>query len=392
MKKKRKENVVVTLAEHEHIVDNDDEERGDNSDDDEQSPQREGANSSPFMSPKKDPFHDLIKAIFVGERLREDTHVTTQSSRPFCAHARSLGRKQTFYFPEMSELKGRYWCWTLNNPTTEETVHLSEFDGKYVCWGDEVGESGTPHLQGYVEYENPVSMSRVKDDIGKRSHIERRKGTQQQAVDYTKKDGVWTQIGEPCSGQGHRSDLDSIALAVKRGDSLTSIADSFGASWIKYNKGIQSLAMMKKPEAWRDVKVIVMWGATGTGKTRTAMEAGDIYKLNQNTNGTLWFDGYDGEKNLLLDDFYGWIKFGELLTILDGYPYRCQIKGGSAWARWTTVYITSNKSPNEWYNRDISALRRRITSERKYGVFSTGSGGGNTSPPTEGTETNSYSE
>ena len=49
--------------------------------------------------------------------------------------------------------------------------------------------------------------------------------------------------------------------------------------------------------------------------------------LSQNTNGTLWFDGYRGQKTLILDDFYGWLKYGDLLKILEGHPYRCQMKG-----------------------------------------------------------------
>lgn len=124
---------------------------------------------------------------------------------------------------------------------------------------------------------------------------------------------------------------------------------------------------MNKPPKWRDVEVVVFWGKTGTGKTRTAMAEDSVYKLNTNNNGTLWFDGYDGEKTLVLDDFYGWIKYGELLTLLDGYPYRCQVKGSSVWARWTKVIITSNKRYEDWYmDRDISALKRRIS---KIGEF-----------------------
>lgn len=240
---------------------------------------------------------------------------------------------------------------------------------KYLTYGFEEGESGTPHLQGYCEYPNPVTMARVKKDTSARCHVEQRRGTQQQAITYCHKDGNWTEYGEKALGQGHRSDLDDVASDVlTKKMSMSEIAQEHPTSWIRYNRGIISLANTKATPAWRDVLVLVYWGATGTGKTRRAMEEPSVYKLNQNTNGTLWFDGYDGQTTLLIDDYYGWIKYGELLTILDGYPYRCQIKGGMAWALWDTVIITSNKHPDDWYPSvtDTAALKRRISGVRYF--------------------------
>jgi len=78
--------------------------------------------------------------------------------------------------------------------------------------------------------------------------------------------------------------------------------------------------------AQRDIKVIVLWGDAGSGKTRFVYDnhkIEDIYKLNVNSNGALWFDGYESQSVLLIDDFNGWIQYRDLLTILDRYPYRC---------------------------------------------------------------------
>lgn len=114
---------------------------------------------------------------------------------------------------------------------------------------------------------------------------------------------------------------------------------------------------------WRNVDVHVFYGKTGTGKTRTVMEMKDIYKLDMSNN--IWFDGYTNQKNLLIDDFYGWIRFGQLLNILDGYKLRLDKKGSFGWAHWNNVYITSNKHPSNWYNNltvdQVEALNRRIT-------------------------------
>ena len=84
--------------------------------------------------------------------------------------------------------KNRNWCFTLNNPTLDETNkirHLCEDDEsiKYVIVGHEFGLEGTPHLQGYIEFKNPRTFNSVKDTLI-RCHIESRKGTQEQAINH----------------------------------------------------------------------------------------------------------------------------------------------------------------------------------------------------------------
>jgi hypothetical protein len=74
------------------------------------------------------------------------------------------------------------------------------------------------------------------------------------------------------------------------------------------------------------------------------------------------FNGYDGEKVLLIDDFNGWIKY--TLRILDGYPLRLNIKNGVTWARFDRVYITSNAKPANFYKREIKKnFKRRINTD-----------------------------
>jgi len=61
---------------------------------------------------------------------------------------------------------------------------------------------------------------------------------------------------------------------------------------------------------WRIMNVKVYWGPTGTGKTRKAMDHESVYKLDMANS--LWFNGYNRQKRLVVDDFYGWIKYGHL--------------------------------------------------------------------------------
>lgn len=64
---------------------------------------------------------------------------------------------------------------------------------------------------------------------------------------------------------------------------------------------------------------------------------------------------------MIIDDFYGWIKYSTLLRLLDRYPMRVEYKGGQANFLAKTIIFTSNRHPSEWYKMDNSALMRRIT-------------------------------
>lgn len=113
--------------------------------------------------------------------------------------------------------------------------------------------------------------------------------------------------------------------------------------------------------------VHVRYGPTGYDKTRYVYanhEFDEIFKWEPGLE--KWFDGYEGQKVALLDEYRGDFKFGMLLSLLDGYPCKVQIKGGSVDWSPTTIYITSPKHPKDWYpqteNDDVGQLLRRLTS------------------------------
>jgi len=80
----------------------------------------------------------------------------------------------------------RSWCYTLNNYTEEERDGLRALSCAYNVFGYERGDEGTPHLQGYIHFKEKKSLQAVKK-VMPRAHLEPRKGTVDQAVDYCKK-------------------------------------------------------------------------------------------------------------------------------------------------------------------------------------------------------------
>jgi len=69
-------------------------------------------------------------------------------------------------------------------------------------------------------------------------------------------------------------------------------------------------------------------------------------------------------KSIIIDEFYGWIPWAFLLRLLDVYPLQLPVKGGFVPAHYDRVYITSNKSPLDWYTKEkvgsFAPLLRRI--------------------------------
>lgn len=263
----------------------------------------------------------------------------------------------------------RAWCFTVNNPTDVDRGILTAANARYIIWGEETGESGTPHLQGYLELNKPQRLSGMKK-LHATAHWEQRQGTRDEARAYCMKDGVYEEYGDwQAGGQGTRNDLEGLMQMIRENKPTLEIMEAAPACVSKHMRFVDRYTHLVEKEtthAFRKVDVQVLWGAAGTGKTRRVYEL-DPKVFTVNSDEAFPFDGYDGEEAILLDDFYGGFKYHHLLRILDGHQYRANVKGGSRYARWTRVYITSNKQPSEWYQKGLTdALRRRLSSVTEY--------------------------
>lgn len=107
----------------------------------------------------------------------------------------------------------------------------------------------------------------------------------------------------------------------------------------------------------------VFWGATGTGKSRRAWEEASFSAYAKDPRTKFW-DGYENQANVVLDEFRGGIDIAHLLRWLDRYPVRVEIKGASKPLNASLFWITSNLDPVDWYpEADVetkAALLRRL--------------------------------
>lgn len=233
-----------------------------------------------------------------------------------------------------------FTMWTI--PTIENG------ECRYWIWGREkCPTTDKEHYQGFVIFKRTHRIPSAKRILcgGDGVHLEPRRGTRQQAVDYCRKDGDVVEWGE----------FEPLTHDQLFKQDLNFLKENYPAFFCRYYKG---LALLKSTNTvkWRNVEVHIIWGEPGTFKTRQVMEMDDVYKLDPPYT---WWDGYFGESILLIDDYKkGAINRGMLLNICDGYKLRLETKGGHVWAAWTKVYITSNYDPKDWY---FPALQRRIT-------------------------------
>lgn len=145
-------------------------------------------------------------------------------------------------------MSAKNWCFTLNNYTNDECTLLANLftDStpnpvlSYLVYGREIGSSGTPHLQGYVQFPNRVSLARCRRLISDRAHFEPARGTPRQASDYCKKDNDYEEFGTMQNAtQGRRNDWEDLKTFVLDYGSVPAdrvLAGHFPALYSRSNK------------------------------------------------------------------------------------------------------------------------------------------------------------
>ena len=97
------------------------------------------------------------------------------------------------YEHRLNQIRSRGWCFTINNYNEEDIENVKRIilSAKYgIAETEHIGEGeGTPHIQGYVYYENYRTFNVMKQILKEKAHIEAAKGNPQQNYDYCSKEG-----------------------------------------------------------------------------------------------------------------------------------------------------------------------------------------------------------
>lgn len=259
--------------------------------------------------------------------------------------------------------RSKAWVFTLNNYTEDDHAAVAMLGARYTVYGKEVGDSGTPHLQGYVYFQNQRTLSSLKKKMP-RAHWEIRRGSHEQAREYCVKDGDFVEFGEAPVSQQKKGELGKRvyeeAFELAKQGRIEEIQEPLRTRFYGTYKRIRS-DYQEVPAAIEHLEHEWYWGASGAGKTRKAREENPgAYLKNPNK----WWCGYVDQEVVIIDE---WSPSHEVLAShlkqwADHHPFCAETKGSSLCIRPRKIIVTSNYSPEQCFLKpeDLEPIRRRF--------------------------------
>lgn len=270
--------------------------------------------------------------------------------------------------------KHRGWFMTWNSDLWNDNYNFEvlfkklydELKLKYIVGQYEIGKNGNKHIQFFIYYTNARTFSCVKKAFPSCwiKPCDAEEGIAR-IIKYCKKDdtrrlGPW-EFGD-CPKQGQRSDLSAVADEIIKGIKVEDLVIRYPTQFIKFNKGLKALQdhVVKDRKYGDPFERVWIWGAAGEGKSRYVLiREKDLYIK----DGTKWWDNYNYEEAILIDDFDGPWDYRDFLRLLDVNKYQGQYKGGYVKINSPRIYITCEYPP-EWYwqENELKQVTRRLTS------------------------------
>lgn len=260
----------------------------------------------------------------------------------------------------------RIWIGTI--PYSGEYAIMDKFVGNcvYAIGQQEIGESGYHHYQLVVYFGKPVRLSAVKKVFGDNSHWEPTKSDA--AEQYVRKPETAVadsqfEFGKKPLNRARTTDWDQI-----RADAIAGRLDTIPSDvFIRSYGSLRRIASDFAKPIGMERSINVFWGSTGVGKSRRAWEEAGMEAYPKDPRTKFW-DGYNGQEHVVIDEYRGGIDISHILRWFDRYPVIVEIKGSSTVLKASKIWITSNLHPSDWYPgldvKTYDALLRRLNVEQ----------------------------
>lgn len=251
--------------------------------------------------------------------------------------------------------------WLLTVPFHEFTPWLPP-DAKYISGQLEDSETGYLHWQFVVCWRVKKSLVATKNILGTFAHCElllSDAGRKYCHKVETRVAGTTFELGKLPFQHGVATDWDEVRANAISGAFTDIPSDVFVRCYNSIKRiradNLQPVAILRT--------VHVYWGRTGSGKTRRAWDEAGLLAYPKDPRSKFW-DGYNGQPNVIFDEFRGGIDIGHILRWTDRYPVNVEIKGSSCSLTAPNIWFTSNLHPRDWYPEldamTIDALLRRL--------------------------------
>lgn len=269
-----------------------------------------------------------------------------------------------------------YWAVTWNNPPPQWKTNIEWLflhnHVSYIVAGLEIAPTtGTAHLQIYAVFNTRKRLVGVRSLFGNAVYATPKYAhtTSAQNIEYCKKDkNVVVEFGTPPD----ETDKKDMASAWETFNQLASqrkyseIQAQFPSMYTRYHATMMRIGESSK----HDLEGLLIdlpgacgvwvWGPPGTGKSTTIRNAyPDAYRKNI----TKWWDGYNYETDVIIDDFADYRTMLPLLKIwADQGWFMAEKKGATIKVRPRSIIITANVSMDEAFPDPVqlAAIKKRF--------------------------------
>lgn len=239
------------------------------------------------------------------------------------------------------------------------------------------------HWQGYAEFPTRRTIRTIQEQLGcPGAHIEKRRGTAQQAAEYANKDATRKPGSEPVSigcisqptGQCNgAAKLSALQKRILDGTPVEALRDEDPMAFHQYGRTLMAIedAHLRKKFRTTMTRGTWLWGPTGVGKSHRAFDEFDpathyLWKLDDRG----WQDGYAGQKTVIINDFRGEIPFNHMLQLVDKWPYTVSRRGREpAPFLAEKVIVTSAMHPHEVYRKSLADGDKLAQFDRRFEVI-----------------------
>lgn len=276
--------------------------------------------------------------------------------------------------PDNLPAQVRSFCFTRNlkddedyDPVMGEIEYkLREIGYKYLIMGREVAPTtGKRHIQGFCQLEKRITLRKIGGMFPWNATPRYEFSTNENAAIYCMKSGSFLEFGslksEKDGGETTKNIWREIVDLAKSG-SFPLIEEKYPGVYLRCLRNLHMVRVEAIVPSDGEVKCLYLWGKPGTGKSRFAFD--------YDPNGypkmcNKWWDGYRGQKTIIMDDFSK--NHHVLCDLLKRWAdrYRCifESKGSVLHNEYDTFILTSNYHPDTIWPDDeeaAAAIKRRF--------------------------------